>query len=53
MEGGEEEGPGVGRERGRERKMKGRRKKKGERRKREEGFIAYDCECVDAFNALR
>ena len=28
MEGGEEEGPGVGRERGRERKMKGRRKKK-------------------------
>ena len=52
-EGGEEEGPGVGRERGRERKMKGRRKKKGERRKREEGFIAYDCECVDAFNALR
>ena len=39
-------GPGVGRERGRKRKMKGRKKRR--RRKREEGFIAYDCECVDA-----
>lgn len=36
--------------RGGRRKMKGREKKK---KKREEGFIAYDCECVDAFNVAR
>lgn len=44
-------GPSVGREgEGRKEKNEGKGKKK---KKREEGFIAYDCECVDAFNVAR
>lgn len=39
-------GPRCGTREGKKEKNEGKEKRR--RRKREEGFIAYDCECVDA-----